>query len=135
MTQIRLWQNPVPSSPIYCRPVRIEFVKENDQVVRKEFDRLDDEIENIVPTLVEGVTVHQKFYPTMVDGKVVQILSGTASSGTCYLCDPTPVGMNDIEEVYKMQPSEELLRYGESPMHLYLNTRNCVLLLAYRLEI
>lgn len=31
-----IWQNPTPSSPRYCRPIRIRFVKESSDITRNE---------------------------------------------------------------------------------------------------
>ena len=132
-----LWQNPVPSSPIYCRPVKLEFIKETDEAIIKEFDRMATEITNINPTILEGICVSHEFIPTMVDGKVVQKLSDVSSSSSCYLCLPptTPKGMNDYRSVYSKETSEEMLKYGISPLHLYLNCLDCILHLGYRMEI
>ena len=132
-----LWQNPVPSSPIYCRPVRLEFVKENDEVIKTEFDRMAAEISDINPTILESICVYHEFIPTMVDGKVVQTLSDSSSSSSCYLCLPetTPKGMNDYRSIYGKQTSTEMLKYGISPLHLYLNSLDCILHLGYRMEI
>merc|ERR1711872_1113946 len=132
-----LWHNPVPSSPIYCRPVKLEFIKEKDEVIHQEFQRMANEIDNIHPTIIEDIIVFHEFIPTMVDGKVTQSLSGSKSSSTCTIRDPPtkPSQMNDLSAIKKKKPSQEMLSYGISPLHLYLNSLELVLHLAYRIEI
>ena len=132
-----LWHNPVPSSPIYCRPVKLEFIKEKDEVIHQEFQRMAKEIDNIHPTIVEDIIVFHEFIPTMVDGKVTQSLSGSKASSTCTICVPPtkPSQMNDLSAIKKKKPSQEMLSYGISPLHLYLNSLDLVLHLAYRIEI
>merc|ERR1711872_338068 len=132
-----LWHNPVPSSPIYCRPVKLEFIKEKDEVINQEFQRMAKEIDNIHPTIVEDIIAFHEFIPTMVDGKVTQSLSGSKSSSTCTIRDPPtkPSQMNDLSAIKKKKPSQEMLSYGISPLHLYLNSLDLVLHLAYRIEI
>ena len=75
--------------------------------------------------------------PTMVDGKVVQSLSDTSSSTSCYICMPitNPSDMNNLSLVMKKKQSGKMLQYGISPMHLWLNCLDCILHIAYRLEV
>ena len=37
-TNVILWTNPKTSSTLYCRPVRMQFAKENQQIVKAEYD-------------------------------------------------------------------------------------------------
>ena len=37
-TNVILWTNPKTSSTQYCRPVRMQFAKENQQIVKAEYD-------------------------------------------------------------------------------------------------
>ena len=132
-----LWQNPAPSSPIYCRPVRLEFAKESDNIITQEFERMAEEIERMQPTIMEGLSIEHQFIPTMVDGKVVQTLSETTSSSVCYLCVPptNPSDMNNLTSIGKKSVAVKMLQYGISPLHLYLNCLDCILHIAYRLEV
>ena len=131
-----IWHNPSPSSPIFCRPVKLEFAKENEDTVVKEFQRMANEIQKMNPTVSGNFNITHEFIPTMIDGKVSQTLSGTRSSSTCYLCSPPtkPSLMNSLSDIAKKSPSYEMLRYGISPLHLYLNSLDLVLHLAYKKE-
>ena len=72
----------------------------------------------------------------MIDGKVSQTLSGSKSSSTCGICSPPtkPSLMNDLSAIKEKSPSAEMLRYGISPLHLYLNSLDLVLHLAYKID-
>lgn len=39
-----LWQNPTPSSPRYCRPIRIRFVKETVDITQEEIEFVENAI-------------------------------------------------------------------------------------------
>ena len=67
------WRNPKPSSTRYCRPIRFEFVKESNQVVRSEIRRIETQISNLICSRLE-VTVKEL---SMIDGKILQYLSDT----------------------------------------------------------
>jgi len=100
-TKAILWQNPVPSSPVYCRPLRIKFAKETKELIRSEHNSIESEIQDLTPTIEGDITVHHTLIPTMVDGKVCQALSNTPSSSSCFLCQPVtkPSQMNKINEI------------------------------------
>lgn len=42
-----IWQNPAPSSPMYCRPLRLKFTKETPDLIRAEYGSIKQEIENL----------------------------------------------------------------------------------------
>lgn len=42
-----IWQNPRPGSKRYCRPVKIEFIKESTTVSKAEKARVDNEMESL----------------------------------------------------------------------------------------
>ena len=117
--------------------MKLEFVKENYEVIHQEFERMAEEIDNIHPTIIEDIIVFLEFIQTMVDGKVTQTLSRNKASSTCTICvPPTTISqMNDLSSIKKKTPSQEMLRYGISPLHLYLNSLDLVLHLEYRIEI
>lgn len=136
-TKAILWQNPVPSSPVYCRPLRIKFAKETKELIRSEHNSIESEIQDLTPTIEGDITVHYTLIPTMVDGKVCQALSNTPSSSSCFLCQPVtkPSQMNKINEIKGKEVSREYLKYSISPLHLLINTMECVLHIAYRLDL
>ena len=44
-----LWQNPVPSSPRFCRPIHIQLEKETTQLCQEEDKAIGKEIDNLQP--------------------------------------------------------------------------------------
>lgn len=132
-----LWNNPVPSSPIYCRPLRVIFQKETATLIRSEWESLKAEIDNLVTTHTNNYEIHHKIILTMVDGKICQALTNTPSAATCYMCCPptNPSSMNALDAIIAKEIRRECLSYGIVPLHLYINTMECVLHISYRLKL
>lgn len=69
-----MWENNVPSSPIFCRPISFEFVRETEELTLSIDRSIKEEIANLTPfrTRIEETTINVrtelKF--CMVDGKV-----------------------------------------------------------------
>ena len=102
-----LWRNKVPSSTRYCRPIKLEYIKETDSVSQAEFKRCEDEIKalhstDVKITINKGsdqekeiiIQIKHSLYSTVVDGKVINAVMENPSSQTCYICGATPVRMN-----------------------------------------
>lgn len=132
-----LWNNPVPSSPIYCRPLRVIFKKESATLITSEWDSLKTEINNLVTTNIDNYEIHHKIILTMVDGKICQALTHTPSAATCYMCHPptNPSCMNNLDTIITKGINRETLSYGIAPLHLLINTMECVLHIGYRQKI
>ncbi|GLV46264.1 hypothetical protein CBL_12341 [Carabus blaptoides fortunei] len=74
-----IWQNPVPSSPRFCRPIRMRFIKENKDITNDEIKYIENQAGNIQPTKVlENINIKHILLPTMVDGKVCNAATNTA---------------------------------------------------------
>lgn len=69
-----LWKNPRTSSTRYCRPIKFEFKKETVENTLEEVGIIEDEIQNLIPTLVTinniEIKVKNTLVFTMIDGKV-----------------------------------------------------------------
>lgn len=69
-----VWQNSIPSSPRYCRPIRIRFVHETNDITNKEIEYITNQVQNLKKTEVsipDGfLHIKHIMIPTMVDGKV-----------------------------------------------------------------
>ena len=132
-----IWQNPAPSSPYYCRPVKLSFTKESADHTRQDVSELQEAIENLVPTLTDNTEVHHKMLLTMVGGKVCQALTHTPSAASCYICKPrtNPSGMNNLKEIEEKDVEESALSHGLSPLHLLINSMECVLHIGYRMKL
>ena len=99
--------------------------------------KLQEAIINLVPTVVDNITVHHKLILTMVDGKVCQALTNTPSAASCYICKPTtnPSSMNNLAEIENKEINENTLSYGLSPLHLLINTMEFILHIGYRMRL
>ncbi|KAL4710679.1 hypothetical protein ACJJTC_003315 [Scirpophaga incertulas] len=84
-----LWQNPVPSSPRYCRPIRIRFVKETIDIINEEIDYIKSQVASLNESEVQGLSVKHKMLFTMVDGKVCLVVKRSAGYMTAPIraCD------------------------------------------------
>lgn len=73
-----LWQNPTPSSPRYCRPIRFRFIKETKDVTNEEISWVENAVKELEKsTVIRDEEVYQVSHTmmlTMVDGKVSSYL-------------------------------------------------------------
>lgn len=130
-----VWQSDSPSSGVYCRPLSLQFMKENPLLVKREWSFVNEQIEAILPTEVENVTIHHKVIMTMIDGKICQVVTGTPSASTCYICKAKPTEMNNLNAIADKHINYESLSFGLSPLHLLINTMECILHIAYRMPL
>lgn len=129
-----LWQNPTPSSPHYCRPIRIRFIKETTNIIEEEINYITEQIEELVRTDIgNNLSVKHKMLFTMVDGKVCNAATHTKSTMKCYICDATTSEFNDLS---KNRPSKlENLRFGLSLLHARIRFFESMLHVAYKLPV
>lgn len=68
-----IWQNPRPSSTMYCRPIKFIFSKESTELTISETNKVLEEINHLVPKVYEingkEVFVKHEMLLTMIDGK------------------------------------------------------------------
>lgn len=132
-----VWQNPRTSSTKYCRPIKLQFLKESDELIKKEGEYIENQVLQLKSTLVniEGheIKVHHSLLQTMVDGKVANSLNDNKSSQTCYICKATPKQMNNIDHVLKRPCNVISFKYGLSTLHAHIRFFECILHLSYRL--
>lgn len=133
-----IWQNPRPSSTRFCRPIKIIFEKESNSLATKEIDAIKTQIAAIVPTQIcedgKEINIIHNFYLTMIDGKIFSMLAGS-SPQRCGICGASPTIMNDLKAVEKLQPNESLFEYGLSTLHAWIRFFECILHIAYKLDI
>lgn len=100
-----LWQNPRTSSSRFCRPIRLQFIKEDVNYTKLEMAFVENQIKTLVPTSIiinnKIVNVEHKLLFTMVDGKVCNAITNTKSAQRCYLCGATSKEFNNIEVLLK----------------------------------
>lgn len=132
-TQTVVWQNPRPSSTRYCRPIAFLFEQETAALAKRECDKIQIQIDNLHPTTYTNTTIEHKLLHTMIDGKMVNILTDTKGSANCYICGAKPSEMNSL--VLKKPIQSENYGYGLSTLHAWIKTFECLLHIAYRLTL
>ena len=134
-----IWNNNRPSSTRMCRPIALIYGKETKELIVAEANNLKDKIENLLTTKVNyknsNVDINHQLIFTMIDGKVMQVLTDTKSAMTCVYCGVTPKDMNNLNLVKTKDVNIDALKYGLSPLHAYIRFFECVLHIAYRIDI
>lgn len=138
-TQKVWWQNPVPSSSRFCRPIRIQFVHETNEVTRSEIQHIDNQAQILCPTEVEisskVMKVAHTLVLTMVDGKVCNAATNTTSTMKCYICKQTSKDFNMLKSVQECDIDPNLLKFGLSILHARIRFLETCLHIAYKLPI
>lgn len=133
-----IWQNPVPSSVRFCRPISIEFCKETPEKTKSVVDEIKNQIQTLLPSIINnegvGVQVKHELFLTMVDGKVAQALTDTPSSSTCTICGATPRQMNDLTKVIARPENENAYQCGLSTLHAWIRCMEMILHISYNLS-
>lgn len=133
------WKNPCPSSPRYCRPIKITFEKETDSLINRENESILLQLNELEPTKIiienrEYIVKHQLIL-SMVDGKLCNSLSGVRSAQRCYLCQATSKDFNNIEKIVSLPISHQFLSFGISVLHAWIRMFECLLHVAYKLPV
>lgn len=71
---------------------------------------------------------------TMVDGKICNALADS-SGMRCYICRATISKMNNLEYIQNIPEQPETFQFGLSVLHAYIRFFECLLHIAYRLDI
>lgn len=141
-TNTILWNNYTPQSIRFCRPLKIEYVKESREHILEEKISLDEEIRclqhtDIIFSNEKRLRIRFDLHMTLIDGKVLNALTDTKSSQACPICGATPKTFqsttNFSSPVFKARP--HTLQYGISPLHAWIRFFECILHIAYRIEL
>ncbi|CAH0560538.1 unnamed protein product [Brassicogethes aeneus] len=133
------WTNKQPSSTKFCRPISFEYVKETPEVSKKYVEDINGQILNL-----QEFTAHKddkifrikyNLLSTMVDGKVVQVMTNTSLSACCPICKASPKDMNILTKISQRTISQEALQYGLSSLHAWIRFMECILHVAYKIQI
>jgi len=65
-----VWQNPACSSTRYCKPIRLQYVKESVDISKNEEKYISDQINSLAKFECEFGTINFILQLTMIDGKV-----------------------------------------------------------------
>ena len=134
-----IWSNDKPSSTRFCRPLRLQYVRETPEVSRADRDHFVEQVASLSPTEIEvdevRVRIRHELELTMIDGKVANALTNTSSSLSCSICGAKPTQMNQVEHVTARPVNPDACRYGLSPLHAWIRLFECVIHIGYRLKL
>lgn len=135
---VPIWQNLKPSSTTLCRPIRLQFQRETEELVLQVDAEINEEIDELTPTVIrkEGcsIEVGHELICTMIDGKICNHLSHNQSSVSCFICNATPKDMNKLNLVYERPKNTEYYKYGLSTLHAWICFMECVLHISYNMS-
>ncbi|XP_071581303.1 uncharacterized protein [Temnothorax nylanderi] len=138
-TEIIIWKNPRPSSPRFCRPIRLQFLHEDTQSTVNEVEFIEQQITSLVPfeIVIDGkeITVNYQMLFTITDGKVCNAVTSTPSTLRCYLCGATSKDFNNIDKILTRDVEETNLCFGMSTLHAWIRLFECLLHLSYKLSL
>lgn len=136
--KLLLWNNSNPSSTRFCRPIKLSFEKETTDVIKREIESLEGQISALQPSIVQigevDVRIGHLMKMTMIDGKTFGVVS-SSSVQTCGICSATPKMMNELDTIYDRVADETKYEYGLSSLHAYIRCLECILHIAYRINI
>lgn len=137
-----IWENEIPSSIRFCRPLSFEYQKESKAYIQNFKSDIDAQIANIEPTVVVlfndvAVEVRHNFVHSVVDGKVVAYFTETASMQRCNVCKAKPTQLNSIENITNgtFDPDPACLVFGVQLLHLWIRIFEFLLHLSYKINI
>ncbi|CAH0560552.1 unnamed protein product [Brassicogethes aeneus] len=128
-----IWQNPTPSSPRYCRPIRIRFVKETVNITQEEIRYVENSISTLQNTIFLMENKSYSVKHTMVDAKVCNAATQTTSTMRCYICGATSKEFNDL--TIKKDVDADALSFGLSTLHARIRLFESILHLLYKLTV
>lgn len=128
-----MWANESPFSTRYCRSIQFHYVKESEEVVKEITNEIEKEICTLKETCFQTFNIKHKLMFTMVDGKIINIKTGTKSAMKCYLCNALPKEMNNLNTVSKGAVNKNNLSFGLSSLHAWIRSFECILHIAYNL--
>lgn len=130
-----IWQNPRPSSPRYCRPLRLQMAHETVQVSQLEVENIKLQLANLLPTINQNWSVYHNLKLTMVDGKMINSLTNTSSPMRCYICNETSKTFNNLKVCINTDINQNNLEYGMSSLHAWIRFAECILHISYKLKL
>lgn len=131
-----VWKNPRPSSTMFCRPIKFNYIKECKYIVKAEEQRVTADIENLqrfhINKNEREIAVNYKMLFTMLDGSAINTLSGTNATQNCFICGATPKLMNS-REIAERKKCAENYKYGLSSLHCWIRSFETLLHIGYKL--
>lgn len=135
-----LWINKSPQSVRFCRPLRIEFAKETKELILAKKSNLESQIQNLTDftysfSIDRKIVVTFSLHLTLIDGKVLNIITGTKSCQVCPICGASPKDFMKTTEISNFKAKIENPNYGISPLHAWIRFFEFVLKIYYKLQL
>lgn len=133
-----IWKNKRPSSVSFCRPIKFEFLKENDSNTIKEYKFYSDIFNKLESSCITigNILFNVSFIVqcTMIDGKICNILTGQKSSNCCNICGVGPKNINNLKYVKSLSCNDDNYKYGLSTLHCWIRFMEYLLHISYNLD-
>lgn len=132
-----LWNNRASQSTRFCRPISLQYVKESADIIATQKASIEAEIDELQTLEVDlnnvNVRIHFSLFLTLIDGKVLNIITNTKSTQACPICHATPKQFNDLSNRSKTTfiPDPKSLQYRVSPLHAWIRFFECCLHISY----
>lgn len=118
---------------MFCRPIRMRFIKENKDITNEEIEHVGNQSRNLQATIVsESTKIKHVLLSTMVDGKVCNAATHTASTMCCYICNKTSKDFNDL--ILQSTEDPETFKFGLSILHARIRFFEFLLHLSYKIK-
>ena len=100
-------------------------------------DDIKTEINSLQTLKIANINIKFETLLTMLDGKAIKAIMGDSSPSVCKICIPstTPKQMNKLDIIINKKINENYLEFGLSPLHLWINTLECMLHISYRMKL
>lgn len=132
-----IWQNACPSSPWFCRPMRIRFIHETSDIPKEEINYYTRKIASLEASrIVKGekeIAVKHTVLLTMIDGKVCNAATDTTSTMRCYICKASSKQFNDLSRHNEVNIKN--LSFGLSVLNARIRFLESLLHLSHRIPI
>lgn len=99
----------------FCRPIHKRFISETKDVTKEEISYIENPIALLQTTEVdEFINIKHEGILKMIDGKVCNAATDTASTIRCYICGQTS---KDFNKLLRKDIKEENLKFDLSILH------------------
>jgi len=88
-----LWNNRISQSGKFCRLIKFHFIQESKKVILTQKYNIEQQIKqlDIFEYKIENysITINFSFHMTLIDGKVLNIITNINSMQSCSICYTT----------------------------------------------
>lgn len=131
------WLNPSSQSYRFCRPLHIQYVKETADGILSEKNCITEQMNQLAPINLQTSQGHKFNFTcdltlSVIDGKVLNIITGTNSQLRCPFCKLTASQFNNLVTCYAQPTIKENMRHGINPLHAWIRIFEFLLHLGYK---